>query len=355
MTLTSDTLTPDLAARIALSLEVEPGNADIGEDVLRCGAEQVASNRGLRLFDGVVEDQLARATRCGAVAIWPGHPEWPTQLDDLGSAAPLLLWIRGRPLRAMALRSVAIVGSRACSRYGQQQAETLASDLALRGWTIVSGGAFGIDAAAHAGALAVGGTTVLVTAAGVDQCYPRAHHNLYNKVVDHGAVISEFPLGSKPHKGRFLARNRVIAALSRGTVIVEAASRSGARATANVASDLNRHVMAVPGPITSDLSVGCHDLIRERAAVLIRHVGDCLEQVTPLADMEPPSSAMLVFRHLAVNAPSATADIGDAVGLPLAELQALLVTLEGAGLLVRRPHGWSVTDQVLSRIAMLNV
>lgn len=340
----------ELAARVGLMLHTEPGDQETGRLVGEVGALEAAMRSGVHTKSPLVQEQLARAADCGAHPVWPGQPGWPTQLDDLGAGAPLLLWVRGRPLRSCVLRSIAIVGSRACTRYGRELAETIASDVALRGWSVVSGGAFGIDAAAHAGALAVAGTTVLVSAAGVDEQYPRSHQALYRRVYESGTVVSEFALGSRPHRGRFLARNRVIAALSRGTVIVEAAKRSGARATAHAAGALNRHVMAVPGPVTSDLSVGCHELIRDGVAVLVRHAGDCLDLVTPLVDLEPPNAALLVLQHLTVRSPSGTSDIAQSIGLPQEEVQALLVTLEGAGLVMRRVQGWVMTEQCLRRM-----
>lgn len=346
---------PELVSRIALTLLFEPGSEPIGRLVQEMGSVGAARSRGIDLDSEGVREQLDRARDCGAHPVWPGQPGWPTQLDDLGTAAPLLLWVRGRPLRAMALRSLAIVGARACTRYGRERAESISGDVAIRGWSVVSGGAFGVDAAAHTGALSVGGVTILVSAAGVDQHYPRTHRSLYERVQSSGAVVSEFPLGSMPHKGRFLARNRVIAALSRGTVIVEAASRSGARSTALAAASLNRHVMAVPGPTTSDLSTGCHELIREGAAVLVRHAGDCLDLVTPLCDSEPPAATETILRHLTVHTPSSTTDIAESTGLSLDEVQVIVVTLEGAGLLLRQVQGWTLTDLCLHRMSTLGL
>ena len=159
-------------ARIALSLVTEPGDAEVGLNVQRWGAVQAwqrvraESGKARELTADSVHDQLRRAEAVGASCVIPGDPQWPSQLDDLGSGTPLLLWVRGNPVRTALLRSVAIVGARSCTRYGRAQAETLASDLALRGWTVVSGGAFGIDAAAHVGAMAVGGVTVAAEPSG---------------------------------------------------------------------------------------------------------------------------------------------------------------------------------------------
>lgn len=349
----------DRRARIMLTLASEPGDRAVGAQVRRWGAEQawqrlqLESTAARNLPSRAADDQLRRAAAFGARCVIPGDAQWPSQLDDLQEAAPLLLWVRGVEVRTALLRSVAIVGARACSRYGREQAELLATDLALRGWTVVSGGAFGIDAAAHHGALAVGGTTVVVSAAGIDQVYPRAHDNLFLRVESSGAVISEYPLGSPPLKHRFLARNRIIAALTRGTVIVEAAMRSGARGTASAATALNRHVMAFPGPASSDLSTGCHRLIRDGEAVLVTHAGDCLELLTPLAGEpdEPESPAKEVLSLLAARGPLLEPAITSALKGAPEEVAVRLSSMEGAGILQRQPRGWVVAPAVLERVA----
>ncbi len=198
-------------ARIALSLLVEPGDRAVGAEVQQRGAVEVAEELGrvrvpsksIGVLSEAVTAQLERAAQAQAICLVPGYPGWPTQLDDLAETAPLLLWARGNDLRIDLLRSVAIVGARACSPYGRVQAETLAAELALFGWAIVSGGAYGIDAAAHQGALAVAGRTVLVSAGGVDKPYPRAHEHLYRRIAQTGSVVSECPLGAPPARHRF--------------------------------------------------------------------------------------------------------------------------------------------------------
>ena len=163
---------------------------------------------------------------------------------------------RARRLDELVDRSVAIVGSRASTAYGEHVAGELGHQLAERGWTVVSGGAFGIDAAAHRGALAAEAPTVAVLACGVDRPYPAAHGALLHRIAETGLLVSEWPPGAAPHRHRFLVRNRLIAALTRGTVVVEAAARSGAQATARRARKLGRQVLVVPGPVTSAMSVG---------------------------------------------------------------------------------------------------
>ena len=187
--------------------------------------------------------------RAGIRLLCPGDPGWPGQLAVLGDACPWALWVRGTAdLRFACLRSVSIVGTRAATAYGRHVCAELAAALAERGWAVVSGGAFGIDGWAHRGALSAEGSTIAVLASGVDDPYPRGHHELFQAVTGHGALVSEQPPGRSPTRPGFLVRNRLIAALSRGTVVVEAALRSGALNTARHARDLNRPLMAVPGP-----------------------------------------------------------------------------------------------------------
>jgi DNA processing protein len=218
-----------------------------------------------------------------------GEPEAGGSRSDRTQALvpPLALWVRGdQRLDELVDRSVALVGSRASTAYGEHVAGELAHGLGERGWTTVSGGAFGIDAAAHRGALAAGAPTVVVSACGVDRSYPAANSALFARVLDDGLVVSEWPPGCAPLRHRFLVRNRLIAALTRGTVVVEAAARSGAQATAHRAAALGKAVMAVPGPVTSAMSVGCHELLRdvERGAALVTSTAQVIEQVGSLGE-----------------------------------------------------------------------
>jgi DNA processing protein len=226
---------------------------------------------------------LDRADRLDARVVVPGDAEWPTGLDDLGGSAPLCLWVRGPvDLAAAVRRSVALVGARAATAYGEHVAADLAAGLAEAGCTVVSGGAYGIDVAAHRGALAVGGPTIALLAGGVDRTYPAGNHTLLESLArEHGAVVAECPPGTAPVRARFLLRNRLIAALSGATVVVEAAWRSGALSTATHAAALLRPLGAVPGPVTSMASAGCHRLIRDGAAVCVTGTPDVLELVGP--------------------------------------------------------------------------
>jgi DNA processing protein len=194
---------------------------------------------------------------------------------------------------------VAVVGARACSVYGAHVAGEISAQLAERGWVVVSGAAYGIDAAAHRGTLAVGGATIGVLACGVDTAYPPGNAELIRRISEQGLLVSEFPPGTHPNRFRFVLRNRVIAALTRGTVVVEAALRSGALSTARRARDLNRHTMGVAGPVTSELSAGVHALIRSGAASLVTDAAEIVELIGAIGeDLAPLRTGPVVPRDL---------------------------------------------------------
>jgi DNA processing protein len=295
-------------ARVALSFLAKPGDAVLGAALrTRTTAEVLALVTGAdadgeallsnQEEDAVLSrailrwrDRLGEIPSTARLAAWqesglrlvmPGDAGWPTQLDDLGDARPLLLWLRGTAdLRLACVNSVAIVGSRAATGYGQHVAIELAAHLAERGVAVVSGGAYGIDASAHRGALAVEGVTVAVLAGGLEFGYPRGHGELFAAIAAHGVLISECPPVRGPTRPGFLVRNRIIAALTRGTVVVEAALRSGALNTARHARELCRPVMAVPGPVTSEESAGCHELIRDYGAMCVTCGTDVAEHIS---------------------------------------------------------------------------
>jgi len=235
-----------------------------------------------RLAEGDADEALRRAAATGIRIVTRGESEWPECLDDLGPHAPFALWVRGEGrLDALLARSVAVVGSRASTSYGEHVAADIAGGASDAGWCVVSGGAYGIDAAAHRAALTGITPTVAVMAGGVDRLYPAGHADLLSSVMDGGAVFSEVPVGFAPHRSRFLARNRLIAAAA-ATCVVEAAARSGALSTVNHALRLGRPVGAVPGPVTSASSAGCHALIRDGAAVLVTGARDLVELAGPI-------------------------------------------------------------------------
>ncbi|MDP9116407.1 MAG: DNA-processing protein DprA [Actinomycetota bacterium] len=246
---------------------------------------------------------LEAAERHGIRLIGPESAQWPhfalSALEHAGTrlahlVPPLALWVRGEAdLTALAVRSAAIVGSRAATKYGEHVTAELAYGLARAGVWVVSGGAYGIDAAAHRAALAGDGHTVLVSAGGLDRPYPGGNATLFERVAQSGLLISESPPGTAPQRHRFLSRNRLIAAFSTGVVITEAALRSGAANTASHAFAMGRPVMAVPGPVTSPMSAGCHALLaREPAAQLVTCVDDVLRIVGTIGEgLRPDAGA----------------------------------------------------------------
>jgi len=210
----------------------------------------------------------------------PSDREWPSQLGML-EVPPSQLFIESSEsdFSVLTTKSIAIVGSRNATPYGLRVAADFAAALAEAGYTIISGGAFGVDAAAHRGALSVGGKTVVVLAGGVDCPYPMAHSNLFTDASRNGALVSEHPAGTPSHKHNFLSRNRIIAGLAFGTLIVEAAYKSGAIRTALDTVKLLRPVMAIPGPISSPLSAGVNRLIADRVAELVTSSWEIEEMV----------------------------------------------------------------------------
>lgn len=235
-----------------------------------------------RMSSPDAEHALRIAAARGIRLLTPADETWPGAVDDLGPHRPICLWVRGDPAALMVpSAAVAVVGARAATGYGEHVAAELSAELAGRGIAIVSGGAYGIDGCAHRATLGVGGTTIAVMAGGVDRAYPAGHTDLFERVAATGAVISEVPCGGAPTKWRFLARNRVIAALGGATVVVEAGGRSGSLNTAGHAAALGRPIGAVPGPVTSASSVGCHRLLREFDARCVTDADEVVELLDP--------------------------------------------------------------------------
>lgn len=300
-----------------------------------------------RLPDAAPEAHLARADAVGARAVTRADPEWPVQVDDLGAERPFALWVRGPGrLDHLLARSVAIVGSRASTGYGQHMAAELAGGASDAGWCVVSGGAYGIDAAAHRAALTGPTPTVAVMAGGVDRLYPAGNGDLLGQVVETGAVFAEVPPGFAPHRSRFLARNRLIGAAV-ATCIVEAAARSGALSTANHAIALGRPLGAVPGPATAVSSVGCHALIRDGKAVLVSSTRELLELAGPIRPDPAHDSGEGFADPLQRRAYDAIAARGSSIsqiakvaGLTVPEAMAALTGLEMAGLARSRYGMW---------------
>lgn len=309
-------------------------------------------------------DDLAAAASLGARLVIPEDDEWPdwpfaafgpaAARGVAGAVAPLGLWARGPGrLDQLTGRAVAVVGARAATSYGEHVATELGYGLARRGWTVVSGAAYGIDGAAHKGALAADGDTIAVLACGVDQAYPAGHDALLRRIADHCLVVSEYPPGTRPARHRFLVRNRLIAALAAGVVVVEAGRRSGARNTAATAQALGRMVMAVPGPVTAASSVGCHELIRGDLAVLVGTVPEVIESVgeigtdlatVPAGQRRPTDNLddieQRIHGALRVQAAHSAERIATESGVELTRVRSVLPRLERIGLAERTDTGW---------------
>lgn len=305
---------------------------------------------------------LRQAARVGTALVVPDDATWPPGLRDLEHHAPIAIWVRGRVTALGALdRSIALVGARAATGYGEHVTMESAAGLVDRGYAIVSGAAYGIDGMAHRAALASKGTTIAFLAGGVDRFYPSGHDALLTRIVEQGAVISELPPGSPPTKWRFLQRNRLIAAASLATVVVEAGSRSGSLNTANHANQLGRPVGAVPGPVTSAASAGCHRLLRDHNAECVTNA-DEMAGLTPLylgmagaqrmadvgsppadnASPEPRLSPVVtrVADAMSTRAARTASDIAARAGLSIAEVQSQLAQWELTGNAAERPTGW---------------
>ncbi|MEH1169959.1 DNA-processing protein DprA [Micromonospora sp. CPCC 205539] len=376
-------------ARVALTWLAEPGTRAVHRLVDRLGPvatldllldggspdswlhSTVAARTAAGDARAVAAEALERADRLGARLVTPDDEEWPARVAGLATlqlpnatrrvdgetAPPLCFWVRGSwPLGEALERSVAVVGARAATGYGQHVATELGYGLAERDWTVVSGGAFGIDAAAHRGALNAGGPTVAVLACGVDRPYPMGNTALFDRIADTGLLVSEWLPGAEPLRPRFLIRNRVIAGGTLGTVVVEASARSGATQTARRAIYTGRVAMVVPGPVTSAMSVGAHDLLREfPKARLVTGVAHVLEEVgrigadlapvprgpqRPADDLDDDAQALLeaLPRRGAIGVDGLAARAGVGVRIALRKLS----LLEELSLVVRRDDGYAL-------------
>lgn len=391
-------------ARAYLSRVAEPACIPVWDLVRRRGA--VAAAQAIRRGDVPADVASATAARRGSAdpaadldaaerhgmrLVVPESSEWPhfalaaleaTALRRLPSyrsgaerhrdggepVPPLALWVKGSgDLASAGVRGVAIVGSRAATSYGEHVTADLAYGLAARGFDVVSGGAYGIDAAAHRGALAADGATILVSAGGLERPYPPGNARLYDRVAESGLVVSESPPGAAPQRHRFLTRNRLIAALSTGTVVVEAAARSGALNTAYHCRILGRMLMVVPGPVTSSMSAGCHLLLRrdggERALLVssVEHVveaigsldeqsgrprrdeaagpDDLRDELRGLVD-RLDARARRVFDGIPVRRPAREDELARRCGLPVVEVIRALPELRLVGLVESTDEGF---------------
>ena len=284
------------SARLELFAATEGGSSFWGSEITQQGAHQTL----LRIKDGFYRSSKAEKTlaqlnpggaaalleaieSAGGVFITPGDESWPQQLDDLATP-PIGLIVKGK-VDSLKARSIAIVGTRNPTPYGARIASDFAAGFVDREWSVISGGAYGIDTHAHKGALIAEGITIAVIASGIDINYPAGNERLFTEIAELGAIVSEVMPGTPAFPSRFLTRNRIIAALSMSTLVVEAAFRSGSLRTARDAAELMRPVMAIPGPINSPTSEGTHRLIGERAAEIVTSVSDAVELISSLEQL----------------------------------------------------------------------
>jgi DNA protecting protein DprA len=286
---------PEKAARLELFAAIEGGSTFWTSEIASQGVIQTLhsikdgfyrSSKGEKtlsqIHPGGAAALSAHIDKAGGVFLTPEDLEWPTQLNDL-AAMPIGLIVKGR-VECLSQRSIAIVGTRNPTPYGARIASDFAAGFVDREWLIVSGGAYGIDTHAHKGALIAEGATIAVIASGIDINYPAGNERLFAEIAELGAIVSEVMPGTPAFPSRFLTRNRIIAALSKSTLVVEAAFRSGSLRTARDATELLRPVMAIPGPINSPTSEGTHRLIGERAAEIVTSVADAIELISSLED-----------------------------------------------------------------------
>jgi DNA processing protein len=352
-------------AKALVGFVAEVGLVDAAELVRKGDVpEKVGEETSARRHVEDVDEDFVVAEKAGARLVTSEDAEWPAwALLPLTNAMarglrwacpPLGLWVRGKAELADSLqRAVSVVGARSATGYGEHVATEMGYGLAERGMTVVSGAAYGIDGAAHKGALGMGGVTIAVLACGVDRAYPAGHSLLLDRISEKGLVVTEYPPGTPPGRHRFLVRNRLIAAMGAGTVVVEAGQRSGARNTAASAAALGRVLMAVPGPITSAMSIGCHELLREGVATPVSSVAEVVETVGLFGDdlvvradreVRPTDGldheSLRVHEALELTAGNSAERIAEVSGVPLPRVRAVLPALELTGLANRCDSGW---------------
>lgn len=364
----------ECVARAAWSLLAEPGDSVAGALIEALGAVDAltlavgdsasllppgggSAEASRALADGrarwsprargsAVGEALRGAHHVGAQLVIPGDEHWPRSLDDLGPGAPIALWVRGRADLLSREPRASIVGARASTGYGEHVAAEIAGDLAATGAVIVSGGAYGIDGAAHRAALGVHGATVAFLAGGVDRAYPAGNQGLLRRIAEEGALVSEPPCGTAPTKWRFLARNRLIAALGQATVVVEAGWRSGSLNTAGHAAAIGRPLGAVPGPVTSASSAGCHRLLREYDAQCVTSAQEVRELLGVVdddrgierTDRDPNRTRVLDAMSTRTRLP--LDEIARRSGLSLERVRSLLGLLQLEGDVALDDAGW---------------
>jgi DNA processing protein len=323
---------------------LDADQADLGA-VPGVNARLAAAVRHHRPDDPAVTRLLETIHQKGYRIATQADPAYPQLLLEIPDPPPLLYILGNLPKGKL---TIAMVGSRNATGYGITTTRRLAADLARQQVIIVSGMARGVDTAAHSAAMAAGGMTVAVLGTGLDRIYPRENERLYHQIADHGAVVSEFPLGTGPDAHHFPARNRIISGMCHGTVVVEATGRSGSLITARLAAEQNREVFAVPGNVHSFKSVGTHGLIKD-GAKLVMHAGDILDEFsgwqhggpvaeTPAAAPVPPltDTEAMVMDKLEAD-PIHIDDLARQLTLPAGRLSGILLQLELKGLVDQSP------------------
>jgi len=371
----------DAFAEVAWGFLTEPGDRVAGSLIRRWGATDslarilarpaASTLAGDDLSGADVAEALARweprmdapalfrslstAVSVGAKVVRPTDSVWPAGLVDLGDHGPRVLWCRGDiGVLPQPSSSVAIVGARASTGYGEHVAMDFAAGLTSRGYTVVSGGAYGIDGMAHRATLACGGSTVAVLAGGIDQLYPAGHDELLRRIITSGVVISEVSPGGAPTRWRFLQRNRLIAAMAGVTVVIEAGYRSGSLNTATHARDLDRPIGVVPGPVTSGASAGCHRLLRTNpATTLVTTVADVAELFGIDANAErfdarDSDTVVRILDSLSSTKPRTVEAIAAKAGIDVTTVTATLGSLEAEGRIARDASGWVRQSQTLT-------
>ena len=339
--------------RILAAMHEHTGESEVHRRSISAGLKRWLP----RLDRGATREDLTLSIAAQTHVLVPGDTDWPERLADLGEGAPVSLWVRGDRTRLTA-PSFAIVGARAATGYGEHVTSEIADGVGRAGYTIVSGAAYGIDAVAHRTALATGAHTVAVLAGGLDRPYPEAHRQLIEQIAASGAVCSEMVPGSSPTRWRFLQRNRLIAALTNATLITEAGVRSGSINTAGHASEIGRQLGAVPGPITSAASAGCHKLLREYGATLVTNTNDALELVAHSSPVPASAEVNEISRQpelhrrmldaLPLRGTRSLADTARWAGVSMEEARRAFIELELLGFIRRHetPHrgevAWSL-------------
>lgn len=379
---TPQELSPDraqmLLARVCWSRICEPGDGVAGSLIAAVGPERALNlvlqslsahrlasllhNHGTSITTRMAAEALSRwetrasltlttgdierAIAAGLHIVAPGDPAWPTSFGELDRHTPLLLWCRGN-LHLLRSRAISVVGARAATGYGTHVTAELVQGLGEAGLTIVSGAAYGIDAVAHRTALAAGAPTIAMVAGGADRAYPSPHASLLDRIAERGLICSEMIPDSAPTKWRFLQRNRLIAAFSDATLVTEAGVRSGSLNTAGHAAQLGRAIGAVPGPITSATSAGCHRLVREFNAELITTVRQACElagvndELQLFAQDSPPREREWQRRvrdALPLRGSRSTEEIASTAGLTVGQVHGVLAELELLGRVRRSTH-----------------